>query len=193
MKKRRDNEKIFLAVLLCGLFSMPLGLFAQEKTKVTISRKAVTLNEVITEMKKQTSYDFFYSTELSELKQTFDIDVKDKEVRQVLDEILPPLGLEYAVQQNLIIIREKLDKSASKTMSVKGRVFDSQGASLPGVTVVVKGTTLGTSTDTEGRFELDLPAQDNLRLLFSFIGMETQEVAYSEQEELQVVMREDVK
>lgn len=193
MKKRRDNEKIFLAVLLCGLFSMPLGLFAQEKTKVTISRKAVTLNEVITEMKKQTSYDFFYSTELSELKQTFDIDVKDKEVRQVLDEILPPLGLEYAVQQNLIIIREKLDKSASKTMSVKGRVFDSQGASLPGVTVVVKGTTLGTSTDTEGRFELDLPAQDNLRLLFSFIGMETQEVAYSEQEELRVVMREDVK
>lgn len=193
MKKRRDNEKIFLAVLLCGLFSMPLGLFAQEKTKVTLSRKAVTLNEVITEMKKQTSYDFFYSTELSELKQTFDIDVKDKEVRQVLDEILPPLGLEYAVQQNLIIIREKLDKSASKTMSVKGRVFDSQGASLPGVTVVVKGTTLGTSTDTEGRFELDLPAQDNLRLLFSFIGMETQEVAYSEQEELRVVMREDVK
>ena len=75
--------------LLCGLFSMPLGLFAQEKTKVTLSRKAVTLNEVITEMKKQTSYDFFYSTELSELKQTFDIDVKDKEVRQVLDEILP--------------------------------------------------------------------------------------------------------
>lgn len=193
MKKRRDNEKIFLAVLLCGLFSMPLGLFAQEKTKVTLSRKAVTLNEVITEMKKQTSYDFFYSTELSELKQTFDIDVKDKEVRQVLDEILPPLGLEYAVQQNLIIIREKLDKSASKTMSVKGRVFDSQGVSLPGVTVVVKGTTLGTSTDTEGRFELDLPAQDNLRLLFSFIGMETQEVAYSEQEELRVVMREDVK
>lgn len=193
MKKRRDNEKIFLAVLLCGLFSMPLGLFAQEKTKVTLSRKAVTLNEVITEMKKQTSYDFFYSTELSELKQTFDIDVKDKEVRQVLDEILPPLGLEYAVQQNLIIIREKLDKSASKTMSVKGRVFDGQGASLPGVTVVVKGTTLGTSTDTEGRFELDLPAQDNLRLLFSFIGMETQEVAYSEQEELRVVMREDVK
>ena len=193
MKKRRDNEKIFLAVLLCGLFSMPLGLFAQEKTKVTLSRKAVTLNEVITEMKKQTSYDFFYSTELSELKQTFDIDVKDKEVRQVLDEILPPLGLEYAVQQNLIIIREKLDKSASKTMSVKGRVFDSQGASLPGVTVVVKGTTLGTSTDTEGRYELDLPAQDNLRLLFSFIGMETQEVAYSEQEELRVVMREDVK
>ena len=192
MKKRRDNEKIFLAVLLCGLFSMPLGLFAQEKTKVTLSRKAVTLNEVITEMKKQTSYDFFYSTELSELKQTFDIDVKDKEVRQVLDEILPPLGLEYAVQQNLIIIREKLDKSASKTMSVKGRVFDSQGASLPGVTVVVKGTTLGTSTDTEGRFELDLPAQDNLRLLFSFIGMESQELVYTGQEELDVVMKEDL-
>ena len=193
MKKKRDNEKFFLAVLLCGLFFMPLGLFAQEKTTVTISKKGVTLKEVIADLKEQTTYDFFYDSGLTELNKTFDIDVKDKEVRQVLDEILPPLGLEYAVQQNLIIIREKLDKSASKTMSVKGRVFDSQGASLPGVTVVVKGTTLGTSTDTEGRFELDLPAQDNLRLLFSFIGMETQEVAYSEQEELRVVMREDVK
>ena len=192
MKKKRDNEKFFLAVLLCGLFFMPLGLFAQEKTTVTISKKGVTLKEVIADLKEQTTYDFFYDSGLTELNKTFDIDVKDKEVRQVLDEILPPLGLEYAVQQNLIIIREKLDKSASKTMSVKGRVFDSQGASLPGVTVVVKGTTLGTSTDTEGRFELDLPAQDNLRLLFSFIGMESQELVYTGQEELDVVMKEDL-
>ena len=60
------------------------------------------------------------------------------------------------------------------------------------MTVVVKGTTLGTSTDTEGRFELDLPAQDNLRLLFSFIGMESQELVYTGQEELDVVMKEDL-
>ena len=192
MKKRRDNEKIFLAVLLCGLFSMPLGLFAQEKTKVTLSRKAVTLNEVITEMKKQTSYDFFYSTELSELKQTFDIDVKDKEVQAVLDEILPPLGLEYAVQRNLIIIREKLAQSVDEPMTIKGKVSDVRGSTMPGVTVLVKGTTIGTSTNVDGRFELSLPRQDKVDLVFSFIGMESQELAYTGQEELEVVMREDL-
>ena len=128
MKKKRDNEKFFLAVLLCGLFFMPLGLFAQEKTTVTISKKGVTLKEVIADLKEQTTYDFFYDSGLSALNETFDIDVKDKEVQAVLDEILPSLGLEYAVQRNLIIIREKLTQSVDEPMTIKGKVSDVRGS-----------------------------------------------------------------
>ena len=192
MKKKRDNEKFFLAVLLCGLFFMPLGLFAQEKTTVTISKKGVTLKEVIADLKEQTTYDFFYDSGLSALNETFDIDVKDKEVQAVLDEILPPLGLEYAVQRNLIIIREKLAQSVDEPMTIKGKVSDVRGSTMPGVTVLVKGTTIGTSTNVNGRFELSLPRQDKVDLVFSFIGMESQELAYTGQEELEVVMREDL-
>lgn len=192
MKKKRDNEKFFLAVLLCGLFFMPLGLFAQEKTTVTISKKGVTLKEVIADLKEQTTYDFFYDSGLSALNETFDIDVKDKEVQAVLDEILPPLGLEYAVQRNLIIIREKLTQSVDEPMTIKGKVSDVRGSTMPGVTVLVKGTTIGTSTNVDGRFELSLPRQDKVDLVFSFIGMESQELAYTGQEELEVVMREDL-
>ena len=176
MKKKRDNEKFFLAVLLCGLFFMPLGLFAQEKTTVTISKKGVTLKEVIADLKEQTTYDFFYDSGLSALNETFDIDVKDKEVQAVLDEILPPLGLEYAVQRNLIIIREKLAQSVDEPMTIKGKVSDVRGSTMPGVTVLVKGTTIGTSTNVDGRFELSLPQQDKVDLVFSFIGMESQEL-----------------
>ena len=192
MKKKRDNEKFFLAVLLCGLFFMPLGLFAQEKTTVTISKKGVTLKEVIADLKEQTTYDFFYDSGLSALNETFDIDVKDKEVQAVLDEILPPLGLEYAVQRNLIIIREKLTQSVDEPMTIKGKVSDVRGSTMPGVTVLVKGTTIGTSTNVDGRFELSLPRQDKVDLVFSFIGMESQELAYTGQEELEVVMKEDL-
>ena len=192
MKKKRDNEKFFLAVLLCGLFFMPLGLFAQEKTTVTISKKGVTLKEVIADLKEQTTYDFFYDSGLSALNETFDIDVKDKEVQAVLDEILPPLGLEYAVQRNLIIIREKLAQSVDEPMTIKGKVSDVRGSTMPGVTVLVKGTTIGTSTNVDGRFELSLPRQDKVDLVFSFIGMESQELAYTGQEELEVVMREEI-
>ena len=192
MKKKRDNEKFFLAVLLCGLFFMPLGLFAQEKTTVTISKKGVTLKEVIADLKEQTTYDFFYDSGLSALNETFDIDVKDKEVQVVLDEILPPLGLEYAVQRNLIIIREKLAQSVDEPMTIKGKVSDVRGSTMPGVTVLVKGTTIGTSTNVDGRFELSLPRQDKVDLVFSFIGMESQELAYTGQEELEVVMREEI-
>lgn len=192
MKKKRDNEKFFLAVLLCGLFFMPLGLFAQEKTTVTISKKGVTLKEVIADLKEQTTYDFFYDSGLSALNETFDIDVKDKEVQAVLDEILPPLGLEYAVQRNLIIIREKLTQSVDEPMTIKGKVSDVRGSTMPGVTVLVKGTTIGTSTNVDGRFELSLPRQDKVDLVFSFIGMESQELTYTGQEELEVVMREDL-
>ncbi len=171
---------------------MPLGLFAQEKTTVTISKKGVTLKEVIADLKEQTTYDFFYDSGLSALNETFDIDVKDKEVQAVLDEILPPLGLEYAVQRNLIIIREKLAQSVDEPMTIKGKVSDVRGSTMPGVTVLVKGTTIGTSTNVDGRFELSLPRQDKVDLVFSFIGMESQELAYTGQEELEVVMREDL-
>lgn len=100
--------KFFLGILFFGTY-LPLQVNAQnqQKTKVTLDMKDVTPNEIIAELKKQTNYDFFYNSELAKSKGKISINVKDKEVTQLLDEILPKLELEYAIQQNLISIREK--------------------------------------------------------------------------------------
>ena len=64
---------------------------------------------------------------------------------------------------------------------------------LPGVTVVLKGTSVGVVTDVDGHFKMDLPADHETVLVFSFVGMKTQEVYYKGEKELNVVMEEDVK
>lgn len=89
------------------MLSLPTNAQAQKKTKVTLDLKDVTLNEVIEELKKQTDYDFFYNSELAKSKGKISVEAKNKEVKQLLDEILPKLGLEYAISQSLISIREK--------------------------------------------------------------------------------------
>lgn len=69
---------------------------------------------------------------------------------------------------------------------------DTDGIPLPGVTVLVKGTSLGSATDTEGKFKLSFPSQENVVLVFSFVGMQTKEVPYKGESEIKVTLQTDV-
>lgn len=180
MKKKRDYAlprcwnswqkmlifKIFLVILLLGAcFAIPTNAQAQKKTKVTLNLKEVTLNEVIAELKKQTGYDFFYNSELAKSKGKISVQAKDKEVTVLLDELLPKLGLEYAISQSLISIREK---KTIQLMTITGKVFDEKGNPIPGATIVIHGTTQGVASDNEGKFSISVRPDDILQV--SFIG-----------------------
>lgn len=155
MKKKRDYalpgcwnrglkmliyKKIFMLLFIGVSFSISTSAHAQQKTKVTLDLKDVTLNEVIAEMKKQTDYEFFYNSELAKSKGKISVKAENKDVKKVLDEILPQLGLEYTIQGNLITIREK---KAVSQFKVSGKVTDEKGNPFPGVTVIIHGTTQG--------------------------------------------------
>ena len=77
-------------------------------------------------------------------------------------------------------------------LNIVGQVTDKNKVPLPGVTVIVKGSNLGTATDQEGRYRLNIPEIKNLSLLFSFIGMKTREVVYTGKDTINVVMEEEV-
>ena len=186
MKKKRDYVwprcwnswqkmlifKKILVILFWGAYiSIPANAQTQQKTKVTLNLKEVTLNEVITEMKKQTNYDFFYNSELAKSKGKLTVTAKNKEVTLLLDEILPPLGLEYTISQNLISIREKKTVQLS---TITGRIFDEKGNPLPGATVMIHGTKQGVTSDNDGRFSI--AAQPNDILQVSFIGYKPETV-----------------
>ena len=90
--------------------------------------------------------------------------------------MLEGTGLRYRIQDRIILLeRAPQESSGQKFKVIRGNVKDEEGAPLPGVTVMIKGTTMGVSTDAAGNFVLDMP--DGYQVLqFSFIGMETQEV-----------------
>ena len=77
-------------------------------------------------------------------------------------------------------------------VQISGSVVDTKGQPLPGVTILLKGTTVGCVTDSEGNFRLELPMRENIVLSFSFVGMKTIEVAYSGQKEMKVVLEEEI-
>lgn len=184
MKKKRDHAlprswntrrrmlifKNFFVLLFLGVsLSVPITLQAQQKNKVTLDLKEVTLNEVIAELKKQTDYDFFYNSELAKSKGKISVKAENKEVKLILDEILPGLGLEYSIQGNLITIREKTTVSLLK---ISGKITDEKGNPIPGATVIIHGTTRGVASDTNGRYVIPAKPDDVLKV--SFIGYKTE-------------------
>ena len=140
------------------------------------------------EMKKQTDYDFFYNSQLLRTKGTVSVKAESEEVTQVLDRILPGVNLEYKLNNHLVTIRAKEETKTLTSTQVTGQVQDEAGNPLPGVAVVLKGTTIGVASDVDGKLSLEIPSSQSVTLVFSFVGMKTQEIVYTGQPELNVVM-----
>lgn len=98
-------------------------------------------------------------------------------VQEILRSCLAETKYSFKIVDNLIVITlDDKKKEEMKKITVHGKVLDEKGKTLPGVTVLLKGTTIGISTDVNGNFKLELPKQDSLILVFSFIGMKTHEL-----------------
>ena len=120
--------------------------------KVSLDFEKANMLEIIQELRQQTGYKFFFNH--NELKKVKDVSVKfvDEELEQVLDALLGKVNLSYRIEQGVIIIVPGKVKNEEKEVRIIGKVTDEKKQPLPGVTVIVKGLTLGTSTDVNGRF-----------------------------------------
>src|SRR5690606_34471034 len=137
------------------------------------------LEDVIWSIKKQSEFNFFYNSEDVKGIDGIDIDFKDATTEEILGKVLEGTGLTFNVVHKTIIIREKsemelavekLKQQQPDEKSISGTVTDQDGLPLPGVSVVVKGTTIGTVTNAEGKFSLSIPSGTEI-LQFSFVGM----------------------
>lgn len=144
---------------------------------------------------KENRNGFFYSVQDVEHIAGIDIQAEDKTLDEILAEVLYNTGLTYEITHNTVVFRKDTVATGlpqARQYEVTGKVIDSSGEPLPGVTVMLKGTKLGVTTDTDGQFKMTLPQVENAVLIFSFIGMETQEVAVDGKKELKIVMEEAV-
>lgn len=183
--------KFILLFIFCSFLQAKAELFSQRK--VSIQMKEVALDQVFRELSRQVDCDFLYNHSVVKQKGHVTVEAKDQELNQLLDQLLPGLGMEYVVDENVIIIREKLQtmNPQTKETEVGGVVKDEGGVFLPGVTVRIKGTNLGTSTDEKGAFTLKFPDMNEMVLVFSFVGMQSRELKYVGQKEIQVVLVAD--
>ena len=180
--------KIFLILFSC--LQLHAAVHSQNAVKISLDLENVSLEEVIWAIEKQTNFVFMYGTNDVEQVKPLTINEKDKEIGEILNICLQNTGLCYEISGNAVIIKKGMPQVEGR--KITGKVTDEKGNTLPGVTVLIKGTSLGTVTDADGVFSLTLPTGAEPRLVFSFVGMESQEVNVADKEKYTIVMKAEV-
>jgi len=184
--------KMMIVLICCvGLLSS-FGKSYSQNTKLSVELKNSSIENVLNYIESRTEYSFMYDNKKIDISREVNISVKNQPVESILDQIFEN-GVNYQMIGKHIIITPKESQSSTSTQqssTVSGRVSDSLGDPLPGVTVAVKGTTNGTITDINGKYSIsNIPA--NATLQFSFVGMKTQEVPVGSKTTINVEMTEE--
>ena len=195
MKKRRKLQhtlrkmKLLVVCMVAGFLTCHASAFAQND-RISLTVNDSQLSEVFQQIEKLSGYMFIYQSEDLMGTDRITLAENDATLSSILDKCLANTGLTYTFRENLIIIRNEARQQADEKR-VTGTVVDTKGHPLPGVAVIIKGTTLGVSTDHEGKFAITLPDVEDIRLVFSFIGMRPEEIAYAGQKEINVTLHEE--
>lgn len=186
--------RITVLFVLLGILQVSGSVYSQQK-KLDLTLDESSVAEVLKEIEEKSQFFFLYRFDLLEHLDPVSIKVKDVQLEKILDAILLPNGLAYEIDDRVVIIKKaEVSKVApivaEQTRSIKGKVTDGNGEPLPGVSVLVKGTTSGITTDFDGRFSLNVPENAKI-LVFSFVGMKSQEVTIGQKSDLLVILEEE--
>ena len=176
----------------CIAFLLMTGTAYAQSAKVTLNRKKVSVREVLNDIERQTDYLFLYNNE--QLDFDVSVDARNESVRTVLDRIFAGTPIRFALEGKHIVLRKETQRVADTVSppakrTVTGTVSDSAGKPIVGAAVLVKGGTVGTTTDIDGRFSLTIPAGSELEV--SFLGYVKQEVAVGGRTTLDIRLAED--
>ena len=180
-------------IFILGFMMQSYAIVSQAQTKlVDVEFKSNTLKEVLKQLEEKTEYSVIYKDELINSNRTFTEKFNDKSITDILNKILKSTELTYTIKGRVIVIlpQDESQGLEPQKISVKGIVKNEAGELVPGVTVVIKGTTSGTITDFDGNYELArVPA--NGILVFSFVGMKTQEMDVANQTNIDVILQNE--
>lgn len=194
LQKLLRGMKVTIFLLLAFFLQVNAKIYSQQ-ARVTLNYENVALLKVMKALEKQTSLYFFFNDKMLDTEQRVSISVENENLESVLQKLFAA-DYRWEVVDNMIILKlrgkgEVAQQQSQKLVKVSGVVKDNKGKPFPGVTLVLKGTAVGTATDTDGRFSIEIPENDNIVLVFSFVGMKTQEVVFKGKP-LNVVLEEDV-
>lgn len=169
---------ITLAALLCFLFQAS----AASAQKVSLSVRNATVKAAIERLQKDYGYSFVIKTKDADVNKKITLDVKNEEIGAVVGKMFAGQNVVSSVEGKMIAIMSapaKRDAAAraSANAVVKGVVKDSAGNPITGATVIVDGTTIGATTDLDGSFSVRIGARTDVRLIVSYLGLKTREVA----------------
>jgi TonB-dependent starch-binding outer membrane protein SusC len=181
--------KLITFLLAVCIMQISAVTYSQSQ-KINLSVKNFPLEKVLQEIEKQTNFRFLYRLENVENKSA-DLTCSNLSVEQILDKVLENQGVTYKMLNNNLIVITPIE--SAQTLKVTGTVTDaSNKEALVGVNIIVEGTTIGTTTDTNGNYTINVP-NGNVILIFSYIGYPTEKIPVNDQKIINLSMIPDIK
>lgn len=179
-----------IVILVCIGQTFALGTYSQN-TRLNINLSNVAVEQVLGAIEDQSEFYFMYESKKINADRKVTLNCTNKKVDDVLTELFEGTGVTYKINNRQIALTSEYSVAeVQQTSKVSGKVSDSSGSPMPGVSVVVKGTNNGTITDGNGNYSLsNLPS--NATLQFSFIGMKSQEIAVENNSTINVALAEE--
>jgi TonB-linked SusC/RagA family outer membrane protein len=178
---------IILTCFLC--VSIHASTYSQN-THLNLDIKNQSIREVLRTIENQTNFRFFYNDEFTDLNKLISCNFNDKTIDEILSAVLNKTEVTYKVLDNNFVVITPVGLQQQK---ISGTVTDaSTGEPMPGVNIVMEGTTSGTVSDANGNFNIDIPSSD-ITLVFSFVGYLSEKVSTKGQTFLNIKLSADVK
>lgn len=196
LKKCLRIMKLTSFFILVLTLQMSASVYSQTTT-LSVKLKNSTLQELFLQIEKNSTYRFFYNNDEVDVSQRISVDAEEKTVGKILEVAFVGLPYSFKELDNKLILIERngaksnpIGATMQQQKSVSGKVTDEAGQPLPGVTVVIKGTTKGTVTSMDGGYSVSNLSAGAI-LQFSFIGMLTQEIEVGTQNTINISMKLD--
>jgi len=196
---RNFPQKMFfiMRLTLFFLITSTLSLWAagsySQNTRVSLDLKSVSVKEALKAIENTSEFFFIYNNELIDVDRKIDLSVKNEKISNILTNIFEGKDVEVTVIDRKIVLAPTSMGEQQPSRSISGVVKDGNGLPIPGAAVIVKGSSIGITTGNDGHFQLILPGSGKNVLVFSFVGMVSQEVNAGNQTNFNIILEEDNK
>jgi TonB-linked SusC/RagA family outer membrane protein len=200
LKRLIMQLKIVLFITVISVSNVFASSVYSQVAMVSLDMEDKTLEQVMDEIERQSEFYFIFNQKQIDVSRVVDIKVDNKLISDILPELFKGTEVHYAViDRKILLTRDPIEDNLSSNNSgveqqqnnVSGKVSDINGVPLPGVNVLIKGSTIGVNTDIEGRYTIGV-TDLNSTLVFSFIGLKPQEIALSGRRSLDVILEEEL-
>lgn len=182
-------RNIFLILLISAFQTFATSSYSQS-TRLSLNLSNSTIKEVLTEIEKKSEFYFFYNSELIDIKRRVDISAENQTIEFILARLFDPREVDVSVKDRYIVLSPLFNTTQQQQQTIKGKVTGVSGESLPGVTIVIKGTASGSISDSDGNYAISNVAQ-GATLVFSFVGMKSQEITVTANTTINVTLVEE--
>ena len=195
--------KLLFILVFAGTMAVSASVYSQ-KTKIDLQLRNTTVGTILKSIESNSEFIFIYDTELVNTRIEKSISIRDADIESVLNELFGSSNIAYLVDDRQVFLYKKddlqelerlktdvkVEQPQPQKKELRGKVTDSKGGPIPGTTVLVKGTTVGTITNSDGTFTLSVPEESKV-LTVSFVGFKTQDIPIGNKLNFLVALEEE--